>query len=312
MSIVVIGSINTDLTIKVPHFARCNETVLGTGDFTITQGGKGANQAVAAAAGGLPVHMVGKVGSDAFGDAAIADLRSAGVMCDHVARMADHSTGLAAILLDPDSNNSITVAPGANASLTAKDVRAAKAIIAKADILMLQLEIPLEAVNEAIALANEYGTQVMLDPAPATAAMPDLHGVDYLTPNEVEAESLSGISPIAQDGPHKIAEALRSRGVRHVALTLGVNGCYIAADSEERHIDAIKVNAVDTTGAGDTFNGFLATALARGLEFARAAEIACAAASISVTRAGARSDLPSWEDTQEFLLSQAGLSSDGE
>jgi ribokinase len=311
MSIVVIGSINTDLTIKVPHFASSNETVLGTGNFVITQGGKGANQAVAAAAGGLPVHMVGKVGSDAFGDAAVADLRAAGVICDYVACVADHSTGIAAIFLDPEGNNSITVAPGANASVTAADVRAAKAAIADADMIMLQLEIPLEAVNEAIAIANEYGTQVMLDPAPATAAMPDLHGVDYLTPNEVEAESLTGISPTTKTGPHEIAQALRERGVRHVALTLGVNGCYIAGDNDERKIEAIKVRAVDSTGAGDTFNGFLATALARGLEFAKAAEIACAAASISVTRSGARSDLPSWGDAQEFLRNQAGISGNG-
>ena len=310
--IVVIGSINTDLTIKVPHFASSNETVLGTGDFTITQGGKGANQAVAAAAGGLPVHMVGKVGGDAFGNAAISDLHAAGVICDHIICVADHSTGMAAIFLDPDGNNSITVAPGANACLTAEDVRAAKAVIAEADIVMLQLEIPLEAVNQAIAIAKENCTQVMLDPAPATAAMPDLHGVDYLTPNEVEAEALTGISPIAQDGPHEIAEALRSRGVRHVALTLGMNGCYIAGDSEESHIDAIKVSAVDSTGAGDTFNGFLATALARGLKFAEAAEIACAAASISVTRSGARSNLPSWREVQEFLASRADISRNGE
>ena len=311
MSIIVIGSINTDLTIKVPHFASSNETVLGTGDFAITQGGKGANQAVAAAAGGLPVHMVGKVGGDAFGDAAIADLHAAGVICDHVVRVADHSTGIAAIFLDPDGNNSITVAPGANASVTAEDVRAASAVIAEADIVMLQLEIPIEAVKEAIAIANENGTQIMLDPAPATAAMPDLHGVDYLTPNEIEAESLTGISPITQNGPHEIVEALRSRGARQVALTLGINGCYIAGDGEEMHIAAIDVTAIDTTGAGDTFNGFLATALARGLELAKAAEIACAAASISVTRSGARSDLPSWSDAQEFLLSQAGSASNG-
>jgi len=302
MSIVVIGSINTDLTIQVPHFAKCNETVLGNGDFATTQGGKGANQAVAAAAGGLPVHMIGKVGADAFGDAAIADLMASGVNCDHVNRETDHSTGIAAIFVDSDGNNSITVAPGANACVTPADVQAATSIIADADIVMLQLEIPVAAVNEAIAIANRHGTKVMLDPAPATAELPELDGVDYLTPNEIEAETLTGISTASADGPEKIAQAFREQGVRQIVLTLGNDGCYIASDAEETRIDAKIVTAVDTTGAGDAFNGFLATALAKGLEFREAAEIACAAASLSVTRSGARADLPGWNDAKEFLF----------
>lgn len=301
MSIVVIGSINTDLTIQVPHFAKCNETVLGIGDFATTQGGKGANQAVAAAAGGLPVYMIGKVGADAFGDAAVADLLSSGVNCDLVAREKEHSTGIAAIFVDPEGNNSITVAPGANARVKKADVRAAESVIADADIVMLQLEIPLEAVREAIALANRYGTKIMLDPAPATATLPALDGVDYLTPNEIEAESLTGISTTIDEGPQKIAQEFRNQGVRQVVLTLGKNGCYIASDSGETHIDAKQVTAVDTTGAGDAFNGFLATALAKGLLFREAAEIACAAASLSVTRSGARADLPGWNDAKSFL-----------
>jgi ribokinase len=301
MSLVVIGSINTDLTIQVPHFAACNETVLGNGDFATTQGGKGANQAVAAAAGGLPVCMVGKVGKDAFGDAAIADMQSSGVNCDLVQRVPDHSTGVAAIFIDPEGNNSITVAPGANACVTPADVRAAKSVIADAEIVMLQLEIPLAAVNEAIAIANRCGTRIMLDPAPATAALPDLAGVDYLTPNEIEAESLTGISTETDEGPQKIAQVFRDRGVRQVVLTLGESGCYIASDREQNHIDAKAVRAVDSTGAGDAFNGFLATALARGMKFRDAAEIACAAASLSVTRSGARSNLPGWEEAMAFL-----------
>ena len=302
MSIVVIGSINTDLTIQVPHFATCNETVLGDGDFTTTQGGKGANQAVAAAAGGLPVAMIGKVGADAFGEAAIADLVSSGVNCDLVTQEQEHSTGIAAIFVDPEGNNSITVAPGANACLTAADVEDAKSVIADAKIVMLQLEIPLEAVSAAIKIANHFGTRIMLDPAPATAALPDLHGVDYLTPNEVEAETLTAISPFAEDGPRKIADAFRSRGVRQIALTLGDKGCYITNENDYAHIAAKQITAVDSTGAGDTFNGFLATALAKGLEFREAAEIACAAASLSVTRSGARSDLPTWNEAKTFLF----------
>ena len=302
MSIVVIGSINTDLTIQVPHFAACNETVLGNGDFTTTQGGKGANQAVAAAAGGLTVHMVGKVGNDAFGDAAIEDLQAAGVNCENIRRENDHATGIAAIFVDPDGNNSITVAPGANACVTPADDQDVSDLIAAASIVMLQLEIPVAAVNEAIHVANHYGTLIMLDPAPATTELPELKGVDFLTPNEVEAESLTGISTAAEDGPQKIVEAFRSRGVRNVALTLGKQGCYIASADGEQGIDARQVEAVDSTGAGDAFNGFLATALAKGFSLEDAANIACAAASLSVTRSGARSDLPSWNDAQAFMV----------
>lgn len=301
MSIVVIGSINTDLTIQVPHFAACNETVLGNGDFSTTQGGKGANQAVAAVAGGLAVHMVGKVGADAFGDAAIKDLKAAGVDCEHVSRESDHATGIAAIFVDPDGNNSITVAPGANACVTPSDVQAVGNLIAAASVVMLQLEIPVAAVNEAIRIANQHGTLVMLDPAPATAELPELVGVDFLTPNELEAESLTGISPVAENGPQNIVSAFRSRGVRNIALTLGKQGCYVASADGEKQIDAKPVQAVDSTGAGDAFNGFLATALAKGLSLEDAANLAVAAASLSVTRSGARSDLPSWDDAQAFI-----------
>ena len=303
MTIVVIGSINTDLTIQVPHIAIANETVLGNGNFTTTQGGKGANQAVAAAAGGLPVHIVGKVGRDAFGDAAIEDLSSAGVDCSHVSREADHSTGIAAIFVDPNGNNSITVAPGANALVSPADVQAATALIAAASIVMLQLEIPLAAVTETIRIANQHDTLVMLDPAPATMPMPELTGVDYLTPNEIEAETLTGIATTADLGPERIITELRRRGAKQVALTLGDSGCCISSDDETTFIRAKQVQAVDTTGAGDAFNGFLATGLAKGLTAAEAAETACVAATLSVTRAGARADLPSWDEVQSFLAS---------
>ncbi len=301
MTIVVVGSINMDLTIQVPHFAVANETVLGEGDFMTTQGGKGANQAVAAAAGGLPVHIVGKVGSDTFGAAAVEDLKLAGVDCRHVSREPGHSTGIAAIFIDPDGNNSITVAPGANAFLSPADVQEASALIATASIVMLQLEVPLAAVTETIRIANQHGTLVMLDPAPATVTMPELDGVDYLTPNEVEAATLTGIATTDDEGPQRIIAELRRRGARQVALTLGNAGCCVSSDDEIRFVQAKPVEAVDTTGAGDAFNGFLATGLARGLAAAEAVETACAAATLSVTRAGARANLPTWDEVQTFL-----------
>jgi ribokinase len=301
VSIVVIGSINTDLTIQVPHFAACGETVLGNGDFETTQGGKGANQAVAAAAGGLPVYMVGKIGTDAFGAAATADLEAAGVDCQHVERVDDHATGIAAIFVDPQGNNCITVAPGANACITPDDIQAVAGLIASASVVMLQLEIPVATVNEAIGIANQHQTLIMLDPAPATTELPRLDGVDYLTPNELEAQSLTGFSTTETGGPKRIVQALRERGVKNVALTLGEQGCYIAGPDGIESLEARTVQAVDSTGAGDTFNGFLATALAKGIGFSEAARIACTAASLSVTRAGARSNRPSWDETLEFL-----------
>ena len=300
MSIVVIGSINTDLTIQVPHFAAANETVLGRGDFATTQGGKGANQAIAAAAGGLQVHMLGKVGDDAFGEAAIEELLAAGVQCDRVTREQSHSTGVAAIFVDPAGNNSITVAPGANACVSADDIRAASDLIAAASIVMLQLEIPTEAVTEAIRIGNKHGTRIMLDPAPATETLPDLSGISFLTPNEVEAEFLTGIQPSSREAAEQIGAHFKQLGVSNVVLTLGENGCYVAGSDAAVMVETNKVRVVDSTGAGDAFNGFLATGLARGLGFVDAARIACEVASLSVTRAGARSKLPAWEEAQSL------------
>jgi ribokinase len=178
-------------------------------------------------------------------------------------------------------------------------------LIAAANIVMLQLEIPIAAVDEAIRIANQHGTLVVLDPAPATAELPVLQGVDYLTPNEHEAASLTGISVEEKDGPSRIARTLRDRGVKSIALTLGKKGCYIADADEERYVAAKQVTAVDSTGAGDTFNGFFSTALARNLDPVTAASIACVAASLSVTRSGARANLPGWDEVQATLPVQS-------
>ena len=302
MSIVVVGSINTDLIIQVPRFAGRDETVLGEGGYTVSQGGKGANQAVAAIAGGLPVHMVGKVGNDAFGDDALAGLRAAGVLCDYVQRSDTHSTGLATIFLDPEARNSITVAPGANAQITLKDIEDAGELISSADVVMMQLEIPVDACRRAAELARAGGALVMLDPAPAPLQTLDfLHLVDYLTPNELEAEALTGIALIDEQYARQNAQALLEMGPGNIAITLGSRGSYMANSSGHFKIEARPVDAVDTTGAGDAFCGFLATALAKGLGFRQAAEIASAAASLSVTRAGARTNHIDWEKVLGFM-----------
>ena len=304
MRIAVIGSINTDLSIQVPHFPQRNETVVGRGDCVISQGGKGANQAAAAAAAGAAVQMIGCIGRDDFGTRAIEDLQSMGIDCSGVRRNPDHATGLAAIYIDPHGDNCITVAPGANAALSPADVRAVRDVIAACDIVMLQLEVPYETIDEAIRVAREVSTTVMLDPAPAPQRrLSCLAGVDVLTPNEVEAAEMTGISP---DSPHacaEVAERLLAEGPGCVILTLGARGCYVASPGQQALVPAWIVQAIDTTGAGDVFSGFLACSLARGLEMTEAVRIAVAASALSVTRAGARTSLPNWEEVAAFRRS---------
>lgn len=302
MRITVFGSINTDLTINVPHLSGRNETVVGVGDYIITQGGKGANQAVSAAAAGADVRFIGSVGEDDFGARAVESLESAGVDCGFVKKTANHSTGLAAILVDTKGDNSISVAAGANAAITAAEVEAAGSAIESAQVLMVQLEVPLDAVYAAIRLAAKYGTRVILDPAPApSGALDHLEMVDYLTPNEVEAEALTGESTHTAGGPDRIADKLLGGGARNVILTMGERGCLVANAAGRELISAHKVTPMDTTGAGDTFNGFLAASLARGLELDQAVRIASSAAALAVTKPGAREILPDWAEAEAFM-----------
>ncbi|MCC5867266.1 MAG: ribokinase [Gammaproteobacteria bacterium] len=307
MRIAVIGSINTDLSIQVPHFPQRNETVVGHGDYVISQGGKGANQAAAAAAAGAAVYMIGCIGRDDFGGRAIEDLQSMGVDCGAVRRDPDHATGLAAIYIDPAGDNCITVAPGANAALSPADVRAARDLIAACEIVMLQLEVPYETIDEAVRVASEVGTTVMLDPAPAPGRrLSCLAQVDVLTPNEVEAAEMTGISPDSPQACTAVAERLLAEGPRHVILTLGARGCFVASPGQQALVPARVVQAIDTTGAGDVFSGYLACALARSLEMTEAVSIAVAASALSVTRAGARASLPHWDEVLAFRSSEDG------
>ena len=258
----------------------------------------------AAVAGGLPVYMVGKVGKDAFGDDAIDSLHRAGVSCEFVQRSSEHSTGLASILLDPEARNSITVAPGANAHITPKDIEDVSELITSASLIMLQLEIPPQSCRRAAEIAKEAGVPVMLDPAPAPLGQLDfLHLVDYLTPNELEAEALTGIPLLDDAAAEKNAQALLELGPANVAITLGSRGSYMANAQGHFKLAARTVKAVDTTGAGDTFCGFLATALVKGFSFKEAAEVAAAAASLSVSKAGARENKLGWGAVMEFMQS---------
>ena len=204
--------------------------------------------------------------------------------------------------MEPGGDNSISVAAGANAAITAAEVEAAGSAIEGAQILMVQLEIPLEAVYAGIRLANRHDTKIILDPAPVPGATLEcLDMVDYLTPNEIEAKVLTGVSTHAADGPDRIADKLLEKGAKNIILTLGERGCFVANADGRELIPAREVIAVDTTGAGDTFNGFLATSLAKGMNLNQAARFASAAAALAVIQLGARENLPDWAEVEAFM-----------
>lgn len=293
--IVVVGSANTDMVVRTQHLPLPGETVLG-GKFIMTAGGKGANQAVAAARLGAEVTFVARLGRDVFGDRALVGYQAEDINTDYIVRDDEEASGVALIVVDEAAENIITVAPGANGRLSPADVRAAERAIAEADGVLLQLEIPLEAVRTAIELARRHHVRVILNPAPARV-LPDevLRGIDVLTPNENEAAKLMGEQV---DSP---LEALIARGVGRVVMTCGARGCEVVSDGGRQHVPGVHVEAVDTTGAGDCFNGALAVALARGLNMIEAVQYANAAAALAVTRFGAQIALPTDEEVQQFL-----------
>lgn len=295
--IVVVGSSNTDMVVEAGRLPAPGETVLG-GAFLMAAGGKGANQAVAAARLGATVELVGRVGADVFGDRAIADLERQGVATRRVVRDSDAASGVALIVVGPDGENQIAVAPGANARLSVADVEAAADDIAAADLLLLQLEVPLASVRRAAEVARGAGTRTILDPAPAPSASEGglddqlLGRVSILTPNATEAERLTGVAIRDAASAEHAATALRRRGVETVIVTLGAAGCLLSSDDGTRTVPAPRVEAVDATAAGDTFNGALAWALAGGRSIDEAAELACRAAALSVTGRGAQPSMP--------------------
>ncbi len=296
--IVVIGSINMDLVLRVPRMPLPGETLAGAAFRTIP-GGKGANQAVACARLGEPaarVAMIGCLGDDAFGATLRATLRADGIDERHVATLPGVATGVASILVDDDGQNTIVVAAGANALLAPVHIDAARALLEQASIVVLQLEIPLETVAHAIRLAHALGKTVVLNPAPApapAAALPSdlLAMVDYLIPNEIEAAMLTGAG--AAHDPAGLAARLRAAGCGKVLITLGAKGVLAAlGDGPARLFAAEAVNAIDTTAAGDTFIGGFSAALAAGRGEAEAIALGQRAAAISVTRSGAQTSIP--------------------
>jgi ribokinase len=299
--ILVVGSSNTDMIIRVPRIPRPGETVLG-GEFSMAPGGKGANQAVAAARAGGRVTLLARVGDDVFGERAIRNFETDGIDIRFIMRDGRAASGVALINVGPDGENSISVASGANALLSPDDVLRAEQAFTVADIVLMQLETPIETVQAAAEMASIRGIPAVLNPAPARPLDDKLlRSVTVLTPNESEAELLTGVRVASEAEAKKAAAQLRRRGPRLVIITRGKRGCYVAGDDFEGGVPAFKVRPIDTTAAGDVFNGALAVALAEEKLLREAVRFASAAAALSVTKLGAQPSAPTRREIEEFL-----------
>lgn len=298
--IVVVGSSNTDLIVQVDRIPRPGETVLGS-HLTTAAGGKGANQAVAAARLGAHVTLVARLGVDDFGKQALKKLEKEKIDCSFLQLDPGLPSGAALIMVQKGGQNAIAVAPGANSELSPGDVDRAVREIGRAQALLLQLEVPLATVRHAAALGREHGLKVILNPAPARGLEPELlQHINVLTPNESEAEILSGIPVEDESSARKAARKMRKMGASNVVITLGERGAFLLTDKEAALIPAPRVEAVDATAAGDAFNGALACALADGLALPQAVSRATIAGALSVTRLGAQPSLPTGDELARF------------
>ncbi len=299
-SVLVVGSSNTDMVVRVPRIPRPGETLLG-GDFAMAAGGKGANQAVAAARAGGRVTFVARVGDDLFGREALEGFGRDGIDTRYVLATPGAPSGIALITVDERGENSIAVASGANTLLSVADIEAAGRAFDATDIVLLQLESPIETVEAAVRAAGSRGKPVILNPAPARE-LDDalLRQAAFLTPNEHEAGLLAGVPVEDERGAREAARKLRARGPGTVVITLGARGVFASAEAFEGALPAFAVEPVDTTAAGDAFNGALAVALAENRPLPDALRFAQAAAAISVTRAGAQPSAPTRAEIDAF------------
>jgi len=290
--ILVIGSSNTDMVVSVESFPAPGETLLGK-KFMMNPGGKGANQAVAAARLGGDVTFVAKVGNDMFGEQARQQFRNENIRTDFILTDPDNASGIALITVDQHGENTIVVAQGANAFLHVDDLKQIIQVIAACDIVLLQLEISLETVSFVLNEAKRHGKNVILNPAPA-AILPDmfLDGLFMITPNKAEAELLAGVPIVDIESARTAAEVLYKKGVQNVIITLGREGALLHNRETSKHIPGIVVTVLDSTAAGDVFNGALAVALTEGKTMDQSADFANRAAALSVSRAGAQASAP--------------------
>ncbi|MEQ8580432.1 MAG: ribokinase [Marinoscillum sp.] len=303
--ILVIGSCNTDMVIKSDRLPIPGETVIG-GTFLMNAGGKGANQAVAAARQGGKVTFVSKTGNDVFGKQSIELYNAEGINTDFIFSDSKNSSGVALIMVDSHGENCIAVASGANGSLVPDDIEKAKNELDAADYVLMQLEIPMETVEYAAELAWKKGTPVILNPAPArTLSNKLLKCLFLVTPNETEAEILSGIKVFDFNSAKQAADIISNKGVPNVVITMGAMGAFIKENDEYSLVEATKVDAIDTTAAGDCFSGTLVVGLSEGKTILEAVKTASKASSITVTRMGAQSSIPY---RNELQLIENGLS----
>jgi len=301
--IVILGMFAADVSFRAERQPKLGETILGSA-FALGPGGKGSNQAVAAARAGGQVHLISRLGTDTFGDMAM-DLWAEAGLTPAVTRHADSYTGAAYIFLEQASgNNAIIVCPGAANAMGADDLRAQADLISGAGVFLTQLETPIAAAREGLSIARAAGVTTILNPAPAADLEDDFLALcDWITPNEAEAEGLTGIAVTGPDDAARAAAALIARGVGGVVVTLGAQGVLLCHGDRRVHIAATTPGpVVETTGAGDAFNGGFAVALARGDNPETAARFGCAVAGISVTRAGAAASMPTRAEIEALLL----------
>ena len=290
--IVIVGSVNTDMVISADHFPLPGETLMGT-NFMTNFGGKGANQAVAAARMGGQTVFIGKVGNDNFGTSIISNLESEGINVSHLYTTQETSTGVALITTIPSGENSIIVNAGANGQLTADDVRDSEEVIAEAGTVLMQLETPVAALTEAAKLGKKHGAFTVLNPAPASPLPHELlENIDLLIPNETEASSISGVEIKDESTAMEAISAIQGMGVKNVIITVGSKGAIAKVDGKMIMVPAFKVKAIDTTAAGDTFCGALCVALSEGKDIEAAIRFGNKASSVSVTRKGAQLSIP--------------------
>ncbi len=292
---MVIGSLNMDLVVRVQRMPKLGETVRGS-DLRLVPGGKGANQAAATALLGNKVILLGRVGHDEFGSSLIASQSHLGVVTDPIIQDASAATGTAMITVDEQGNNSIVISAGANGQVTPGDVLNVKDLIRTARILILQLEIPLDAVSKAVEIANQFRVPVVLNLSPVMDLLDGMWTrIDYLILNEIEASSIAGIDVQDLPSAQLAAEEILVRGVKNVIITLGANGSYLMNGTQANYIPAVKVDVVDTTAAGDAFIGGFVTGLMNRFSLPQSVLYGNCSGAITVTRHGAQSSLPDLE-----------------
>lgn len=301
-SIVVVGSSNTDMVIKAGHLPAPGETILG-GTFFMTQGGKGANQAVAAARLSGQVTFIAKIGADVFGKQSLQLYDKEGIDTRYISTDENSPSGVALINVDDNGENCIAVAPGANGTLSVNDISKAKISLESAPIILMQLEIPIETVRYVAELAEANNIKLVLNPAPA-CPLPDdlLRKISIITPNKKEAEMLTRIKIADINSAKEAAKMMSGKGIETVIITMGSEGALIFEKGTFKVVPAIKVKAVDTTAAGDVFNGALVVAMSEGKDMIQAVQFANVAAAVSVTRLGAQASAPHRNEVEALII----------